>query len=244
MTMETRTRPAVTGATDRYAFLSGIRDDRWDDPGYVPTVSVKGRLSAIFVRMLGSSLRLERVGWENNRRALDSGRPVVLVCWHGSQLAPMAAYRDKGIWIMTSLSRDGDIQTQSLNRLGYRTVRGSSSRGGTRALLEMARLLKKGEVTSMTLDGPRGPYHVAKPGTVLLAQRVGATILAVGARYGSCLRLKNWDRFEIPLPFSRAVVVTSEPFAIPPEMPAEAGTRLLAEKLEECESIAERRLQT
>ncbi|NLI76994.1 MAG: lysophospholipid acyltransferase family protein [Candidatus Riflebacteria bacterium] len=227
---------------ERHAFVSGVVDTRWDEPGYVSRVSLKGRAAAVFIRVLGSSLRLERVGWENNARALATGRPVVYVCWHGSQLAPTYAFRDRGIWIMTSLSRDGDIQTQSLNCLGYRTVRGSSSRGGSRALLEMVRRLRRGEATSMTLDGPRGPRHVAKPGAVLLAQRAGAVVLAVGARYGRAWQLHNWDRFEIPLPFSRVAVVTSEPFTLPPDLPVEEGTRRLADRLGECEAQADRRL--
>ncbi len=232
-------RPLAAG---RHAFVSGVADSRWGEPGYAARVALKGRLAALFIRMLGSSLRLERIGWENNARALATGRPVVYVCWHGSQLAPTYAFRDRGIWIMTSLSRDGDIQTQSLNCLGYRTVRGSSSRGGSRALLEMVRRLRRGEATSMTLDGPRGPRHVAKPGAVLLAQRAGAVVLAVGACYGRAWRLNNWDRFEIPLPFSRVAVVTSEPFTLPPGLSVEEGARRLADKLGECEAIAERRI--
>lgn len=227
---------------DRQAFRSGIDDGRWEEPGYAARVAMKGRAAAWFVRLLGASLRLERPGWEANERALASGRPVIYVCWHGSQLAPTYVYRDRGIWIMTSLSRDGDIQTQSLNCLGYRTVRGSSSRGGGRALLEMVRRLRQGEAVSMTLDGPRGPRHVAKPGAVLLAQRAEAVVLAVGARYGRAWQLRNWDRFEIPLPFSRVVVATSEPFMVPADLSVEAGQRLLEARLAECEALAERRL--
>jgi lysophospholipid acyltransferase (LPLAT)-like uncharacterized protein len=94
----------------------------------------------------------------------------------------------------------------------------------------------------MTLDGPRGPRHVAKPGAVLLAQRAEAVVLAVGARYGRAWQLRNWDRFEIPLPFSRVVGATSEPFMGPADLSVEAGQRPLEARLAECEALAERRL--
>ncbi|OIP21708.1 hypothetical protein AUK22_11300 [bacterium CG2_30_54_10] len=242
-------KPAIslTGSSKqrlRESFLSGVDDPRWKEPGYVSSVRLKGRMAAIVVRLLGSSLRLEKLAWENNDRAFATGRPVLFLCWHGAQLGPMIAYRDTGYWLMTSLSRDGDIQTQSLNCLGFRTIRGSSSRGGGRALLEMARRLKGGEATAMTLDGPRGPHHVAKPGAVLLARRIQAVVIAVGASYSRALRLNNWDHFEIPFPFSRAVVALGEPFAIQPETPIEDGCRLLERKMAESASAADRRLRS
>jgi len=216
---------------------SGI-DERWYEANYAQMVRIKGRLAATFVKFWSSSLHIEKYGWENNESAKSMRKPILYLCWHGSQLVPLSCYRNRGIYVLTSLSRDGDIQTQSMACLGFKTVRGSSSRGGSRALLEMIRSMKSGHDAAIVVDGPKGPYHVAKPGAVLLAQRTGASVIPVGADYARCIKLNNWDRFEIPLPFSRVVVVTGSPFTISPELSLEDGARLIEGKISECDRLA------
>jgi len=220
-----------------------VKDDpRWSEPAYLPKVRFKGRLAALFVRFWSSTVRLERIGREHEKAAIASGRPVLYVAWHGSQVVPLFEFSNRGILIMTSLSRDGDIQTMSMSCLGYRTVRGSSSRGGARALLGMVREMNRGISASLMVDGPRGPYHEAKPGAVLLAQKTRAVVLPVGVGYANVIRLNNWDRFEIPLPFSRVVVATGMPFDIGSDLDLEAGARLIEARIAETVAEAERRI--
>jgi len=220
-----------------------IRDDpRWNDPAYLPGVRIKGRMAALLIRTWASTVRAERLGrsWEDAARA--TGRPILYLVWHGSQMIPGFVFRGRGILIMTSLSRDGDLQTMSMSCMGYRTLRGSSSRGGARALLGMVREMNHGADVSLTVDGPRGPYHQAKPGGVLLAQKSRALVLPVGVGYDRVIRLNNWDRFEIPLPFSRVVVATGAPFEIGPDMDLAAGARLIEERITATEAEAARRI--
>jgi len=222
---------------------ASVRDDpRWNEPGYLSRVRIKGRMAALFVRAWASTVRLERLGKDNEDAAHATGRPVLYVAWHGSQLLPGFVFSGRGILIMTSLSRDGDIQTMSMSSLGYRTLRGSSSRGGARALLGMVREMNHGADASLMVDGPRGPYHEAKPGAVLLAQKSRALVLPVGVGYDRVVRLNNWDRFEIPLPFSRVVVAIGTPFEIGADMDVDAGARLIEDRINATEAEAGRRI--
>ncbi|OQA06545.1 MAG: hypothetical protein BWY66_01806 [bacterium ADurb.Bin374] len=222
---------------------TSVKDDpRWNESGYLQKARIKGRLAALFVRFWSSSVRLERIGREYEEAAIASGRPVLYVAWHGSQVVPLFEFCDRGILIMTSLSRDGDIQTMSMSCLGYRTVRGSSSRGGARALLGMVREMNRGISASLMVDGPRGPYHEAKPGAVLLAQKTRAIVLPVGVGYANVIRLNNWDRFEIPIPFSKVVVATGAPFEIGADVDSETGAKLIETRISETVAEAERRI--
>ncbi|HNV69169.1 MAG TPA: lysophospholipid acyltransferase family protein [Candidatus Ozemobacteraceae bacterium] len=215
---------------------------RWDEPGYAQKARIKGRCAGLFVKLWASSLRVEHIGADRAPLLHAAGRRVLFVVWHGSQLVPLATYRNRGISIMTSLSRDGDIQDSCMKTLGFTTVRGSSSRGGARALLAMVRSLEKTGLAAIAVDGPRGPYHQAKPGAVVLAQKTGAIVLPVGAAHTRCRHLRSWDKFELPLPFSRSVVWTGEPFEMPARCSPEEGCRLIEEHLQRCEDQARERI--
>jgi len=224
--------------------LPEIFDNRWNEPGYAQRVRIKGRFASFFVKLWVCCLRVEKVNWENNSLAFSKNSPVLYVLWHGSQVVPLAIFRNKGIIILTSLSRDGDIQDVSMKCLGFRTIRGSSSRGGAKALLEMIKGIKKFGAAAITVDGPRGPYRRAKPGAVLLAQKARAIVIPVGVAHRFCYRMNNWDRFEIPFPFSRSVLVTGTPFSIAEDTPIEKGTALIEERIMECEKLAQERIFT
>lgn len=152
--------------------------------------------------MLAWTWRRRRHGLQEVAPALESGR-VVMALWHGEQLAFLASHRHLPISLMTSTSRDGELLARVLHRLGYRAIRGSSSRRGKEAFQDALAVLDEGRIPAVTLDGPRGPRLVPK---------VGASALAAARRVGvcwcvthswPCLRLGSWDRFEIPLPFAR-----------------------------------------
>ncbi|MBI3037958.1 lysophospholipid acyltransferase family protein [bacterium] len=206
-----------------------------NDARYPQKTRMTGRAASLLIRLWVSNLRVKTLGWENDSQAQRSGSPVLYVHWHGSQLVPLAKFSKRGIYILTSLSMDGDIQDISLKCLGFQTVRGSSSKGGGRALLSLIRKMERGFSAALAVDGPRGPYHVSKPGPVILAQRTEANVLPIGVGYDRCYYLRNWDKFEIPLPFSKSVMYIGIPFQIAKETTIEDGERIIESKISECE---------
>jgi hypothetical protein len=220
-----------------------VSDERWNEPGYPQKARMKGRLAAIFVRLWVNALHVDRLGWDHVDQARRTGKPLLYVVWHGSQVVPLAFFRDRGIIILTSLSRDGDIQDICMKSLGFRTIRGSSTRGGARALLGLVREVKKHGTAAIAVDGPRGPYRSAKPGAVLLAQKTGAAVIPVGVAHTRCHRLKSWDKFEIPVPFSRSVLSVGPHFFIDAALTPEEGGRLIETHIAAAETLAERQVR-
>lgn len=161
------------------------------------------------VRLIGATLRVRVV---NPPETFDR---CVVCGWHGRSLVFGNHFRSRGFCVVISLSRDGEIQNRIFSRLGYRTIRGSTGRGGARALAESIRALKGGGTMAMTPDGPRGPSGVVQPGVVLMAQRSGASLLPVGVSARPRWLAGSWDRYMIPLPFARAIVRFGSPIAVP-----------------------------
>lgn len=159
------------------------------------------------VLLIGRSLRWEVFGWGNWEAARQAGKGLVYTCWHREIFAGTWFWRKRGIVAMASQNFDGEYITRILQKLGYGAARGSSSRGAERALAEMIRCLRQGLDTVFTIDGPRGPRFVAKPGSVQLAKATGAAILCFHAavRHALVFR-KSWDLTEFPLPFTRAAM--------------------------------------
>ena len=131
--------------------------------------------------------------------------PCVVGFWHGDQLPLVALHRHLGLTGLASRSRDGEIVAQTLQRLGYPVLRGSSSRGGAEALRAALSVIRAGGRPALALDGPRGPRHVPQPGAAALA-RMGRVKLVQVEIQGAGLRLPTWDRFFLPWPFARLQV--------------------------------------
>jgi lysophospholipid acyltransferase (LPLAT)-like uncharacterized protein len=216
-----------------------VEDGRWQDPAYQARLRMKARLGAGFINLANSLVRIEKVGFEKFVAAAAGPRPCVIVAWHSSLVSSIYCHRRRNIVIMTSLSQDGDLLTQILYRLGYKCVRGSSSRGGMRGLLEMVKLMRNGQNGAITVDGPRGPRHEVKPGAVLVSQKADALLVPIGLAYSNCIRLNNWDKTEVPLPGSKVVMVTGDPFAVSPETSIEEGCELIRKAIVKCEQEAE-----
>ncbi|HEV2764653.1 MAG TPA: lysophospholipid acyltransferase family protein, partial [Pyrinomonadaceae bacterium] len=131
--------------------------------------------------------------------------------------------------VMTSRSFDGEYIARFIQRFGYGAARGSSSRGGVGAVVEMARLMRAGSPAGFMIDGPRGPRRVAKPGAVLLAKKTGQPVLPFTVEAERHWRVRSWDRTQIPVPFTRAAVRIAPPIYVPPD----ADEAALAAKLGE-----------
>ena len=146
-----------------------------------------------------------------------SGEPVIYTVWHGQiLLLPLVYGRRHRIHALTSRSRDGEILSRFVQGFGIRVVRGSSSRGGARALLTLARVIREeGDNVLIVPDGPRGPRHVAQNGAVLLARMTGVPMVPLAFGASPCRVLRSWDAFIVPHPFARAAIVFADPIAVP-----------------------------
>ncbi len=175
-------------------------------------------------RALCATLRIRETGREKLEAVSERGKRYVFCLWHDELLPLPATKRGLDIVTVVSPSRDGDILAPLLGRLGLRTVRGSSTRGGVSALLGAARLMKNENVHGcVTVDGPQGPRHKAKNGVFLLAGRADALIVPVRILMACSYKAPSWDRFQIPLPFSKVRIVYGEPWK--PGVLPEDGTR-------------------
>jgi lysophospholipid acyltransferase (LPLAT)-like uncharacterized protein len=184
-----------------------------------------GRLVAWLLRGLGATWRVRVEGPD----PFGGTGPLVLGTWHRSLLIAAYGWRDRGLVIPVSRSRDGDRIDGVLRRLGFaESARGSSSRGATTVLREVIRRVRRGEVIGMLPDGPRGPAGVAKPGIVALARATGARLVPVGIAAKPAWRFGSWDRAELPRPFARVHCVYGEPMWVPHEARGEELARQLS----------------
>lgn len=188
------------------------------------------------LRALYCTLRPVHVHQHFEHRAWNCGTPVLLAFWHGRMLYFLHLYHRQRFTVLVSRSRDGEFVSRVLQCFGVHVTRGSSSRGGAQALLDLAREMRHGCHAAMTPDGPRGPRYVVHPGIITLAKRTGAVIVPVSysARWKKVLR--SWDRFVVPLPFSRVVVVYGEPIGVP----ASASPAVCHSKRQEVETSLRR----
>jgi lysophospholipid acyltransferase (LPLAT)-like uncharacterized protein len=171
-------------------------------------------LTSPFVRALGSSWRIRVAHEERWRELRDARRAHVFLLWHEALLPLLWQHRNQGVAIVVSEARDGQYLADLAASLGYRTVRGSSSRGGTRALLGAVRVLQGAGAVAFTPDGPRGPRRELKPGVVAAAQRGGAVIVPIHAEADRAWRLHSWDRFMIPKPLARVQITYGQSFEV------------------------------
>jgi len=188
-------------------------------------------------RTLGPTLRYEVLGWQHAQRVYDAGQRGIYAFWHRCIFATMWWWRQRGIVVMNTTNFDGQWTRKVIERLGYGTAQGSSSRGGLKGLAVMAQRLREGLDVAFTIDGPRGPRYVAKPGPSMLARKTGFPILTFHTTAERGLTLeKTWDQFHLPRPFSRVVMIVAPPIWVP----RDAGKDLLEEKHNEMQRSLER----
>jgi hypothetical protein len=216
-----------------------LYDGRWENPAYRIALRCKALIGATFITLVNSLVRIKRIGFESYLKAISTNQPTLLVAWHGSMISSIFCHRRRNIIIMTSLSKDGDLLTWVLHNLGFKTVRGSSSRGGMRGLLEMIRLLSAGFNGAITVDGPRGPIHQVKPGAALVAKKTGALLFPLGLAFSNSWQLKNWDQTHIPLPGSRVVMVTGSPFRLDSKLSTEGACEEIRKNIFSAQKNAE-----
>jgi lysophospholipid acyltransferase (LPLAT)-like uncharacterized protein len=181
-------------------------------------------LGVFIVGILARTWRFESRNHDGWHRLKAQGQPFVLVLWHGTLLPLSYWHRDQGISVLVSEHRDGEIIARVLHSWGCRTVRGSTTRGGGRALLAMIAELNRGHVVAVTPDGPQGPAHVFQPGALVAANRAGVPVVAIAITVRRAWRLNSWDQFIIPKPFARISVAYGDPVMVNGASPREAAT--------------------
>ena len=187
-------------------------------------------------RMFWATCRIERTtGLEAARAAVRESRAVIPVYWHQHMLFGVRALLDLApdglkLGFLISPSVDGTAPAMLVAKIGAHVIRGSSTHTGARALREYYETIVRQEISpAITPDGPRGPVHEFKPGAVMLSQLTGKPILPVSAAASHAWRFGTWDRFELPLPFSRVVIAYGEPVRLPRGIDAESLARLQVE---------------
>jgi lysophospholipid acyltransferase (LPLAT)-like uncharacterized protein len=190
------------------------------------------------IRALGPTLRFECLGKHHYEQSRARGEPVISAFWHRSIISATWHWRNRGIVVMNTTNFDGQWTRRVIEHFGFGTAQGSSTRGGLRGLAVMARRLKEGHDAAFTIDGPRGPRYVAKPGPVMLARRTGNPIFLfhIGLERAHTLE-KAWDLMQIPHPFSRAVMVCAPLIRVPPEADSSELERKQAEMQAELERV-------
>jgi lysophospholipid acyltransferase (LPLAT)-like uncharacterized protein len=166
------------------------------------------------IRVISPTLRVA-ISFEGGAPVSIETRPMILAFWHSCIFPATYLWRNLQIRVMSSDSFDGEWTGRIIRKFGFVKVRGSSSRGAVRALLGMRRELEQGWAVAFTIDGPRGPRFVAKPGPVLLARATGAPIVAFHIAVEKAWILNTWDRSMIPKPFSRALMRVSRQILVP-----------------------------
>jgi len=191
------------------------------------------------IAALGATLRWRADGLEHLAAVERSGRPPIMAFWHGRILPATVYFRRRGIVVITSENFDGEWIAGIIERFGYGTARGSTSRGARRALLQLKRDMAAGKPAAFTLDGPRGPARVAQPGAVWLAKVTGNPIVPFHIESSRHWTLNSWDRTQIPKPFATTSIAIGEPLEVPPDADTarlEEASRALEQRLQDLEA--------
>ena len=195
------------------------------------------------IRLLGPTLRYEVLGWHHAERVYSSQKQIIWAFWHRVIIPIVWWRRNHGVVIMNTTAFDGQWTRKVIEWLGFGTAQGSSSRGGLRGLAVMAKRLTEDVDCGFTIDGPRGPRYVAKPGPVILARKTGCPVMVfhIGVDRGVTFE-KTWDHFLLPKPFARTVILFAPPIYVPPDAnqeALEAKHAVMQRELERVRDIAE-----
>ena len=166
------------------------------------------------IKTLGALTRFEVHGGEHLEAIEAAGKLPIYTLWHDRIFLGTYFLRDRGIVVITSKSFDGEYIARFIQRFGFGAVRGSSSKGGARALVEMIKAIRAGHPMAFTVDGPRGPRYEAKAGPVILAKKTGNPIVPFVIQPQKFWTVNSWDKMQVPRPFSRAVSILGEPIYV------------------------------
>ena len=178
------------------------------------------RLYIMYASVVFATSRIKWIGFDDVWKAQAGGANHLAALWHEDILIASYGFRKRPIAVMVSQSRDGELIARALQACGFNTIRGSSSRGGPKALRHMSRQIEseRGLIVVLIVDGPRGPRRVVKPGIVALAKRSGLPVLPVRCRAKRNIVFNSWDRIRLPLPFNQLIFVCGERMPVPSDI--------------------------
>ena len=177
------------------------------------------RAFSALIRTIGKTIRYEVEGWENFEAIEKAGKLPIYSFWHNRIFSGTYFFRNRGIVVITSQSKDGEYIARFIQRLGFGAVRGSSTRGGVLS-------------RAFSVDGPKGPRYVAKNGAVLLAKKTGNPLMPFVVENKNYWTVKSWDRLQIPKPFTRVRVIIGKPIYVSPEADIEVSLAELQQSLD------------
>ncbi|HEY7170016.1 MAG TPA: lysophospholipid acyltransferase family protein [Vicinamibacterales bacterium] len=193
------------------------------------------------IQALGATLRWRLDGFERFDEIAARGEQPIMAFWHGRILPATYYFRRRGIVVITSENFDGEWIARIIERFGFGTARGSTSRGARKALLQLTREMAAGKPAGFTLDGPRGPARVAQPGAIWLAKATGNPVLPFHLEASRHWTLGSWDRTQIPKPFATVAIAIGEPLYVARDVDEngiEAGRQELEQRLRVVEQRA------
>jgi lysophospholipid acyltransferase (LPLAT)-like uncharacterized protein len=189
----------------------GWRQSRWRHAQAAAIAAVGVPL----VEAFGATYTWRDTGGEHLREVERQGRQPILALWHGRIFGATLYFRDRGVVAMTSENFDGEWVARLMRRFGYRAARGSTSRGGARALAQLRREMAGGHAAAFTVDGPRGPARIAQPGAAWLASATGNPIMPFHIEASRAWTVNSWDRHQIPKPGALLTVAIGKPIDVP-----------------------------
>lgn len=212
------------------------------------TTKIIAQFVYYLIRMLNFTYRYEFVGRENKDIAKTNSpyKTFVYATWHQNLIGGIFSHIGEKFTMVISGSKDGELVSVTCEKFGHMPARGSSTRGGKNAMLEIVKFMKMGYPGAITVDGPKGPPHIVKPGVIEIARLCQCAILPLSPYPKNFWVIKkSWDQFRIPKPFSKIVVAIGEPIYIPENITREQFddiSKIVADKISKGEEIAKKRL--
>jgi lysophospholipid acyltransferase (LPLAT)-like uncharacterized protein len=204
---------------------------------------IKALLGSLLIRALGSTWRIHFD--EGEIEGVRTRHPAVIYAfWHGRLLPLSFTHRHRSINVLASEHRDGELMGRTIRFLGFGHIRGSSTRRGARAILELTEKVRRGFDLGITVDGPKGPRFVVKPGSLQIAKLTGAPVVPITTSSNRHWTFNSWDEFQVPKPFARVYVRHGEPVFVDAnaeEEGIEAARQLLEDRLREITRLNDER---
>lgn len=199
------------------------------------------KAAKLLIHLIIITCKLRIVGNEKVEKVRERNLPIIYVYWHRHIFVTIYRFKKSSARPLISLSGDGEIVAQIASEFGMNPVRGSSSKGGARAFIQMVNSIKEeNSEVLITADGPKGPLRQIKDGTIVLAQKTGSVIIPI-AWHGSRVKIfeKTWDKFKIPKPFSRITYGYGDPFVVPAKAKKEDFPKLKLQLKERVDALEE-----
>lgn len=189
------------------------------------------RIASLYLHLVGKTSKVYWYRQEDREKLSAEDKNFIYAFWHGRQTFLVWAHKNFDAAVLVSQSKDGEYIARVLDHFGMKTVRGSSSRGGMRALIQLKQVVETGSSIAFTPDGPKGPQRAVSPGVIYLAQKTGKPILPTAFSAKRKLVFHGWDDYWIPLPFNTIVVGYGNPVRVSPQDDPESKSKILAEEL-------------